>query len=180
MNKIIKYSLFLMALCAISGLLLSFINSITAPIIEENEQEKLRAELEAQFPYAYYRQAGDDANDMASNAIQAYFYAFNEDKELEAVIYRTSYQGYKSQIVSLISIKVDGTIEDAKMISGKDTYDDIIMEHDFGVSGAPVDDYDYVIKAGITITSGAIAQGIDAAVSHFMSIEDELGGISYE
>ncbi|MDD4076980.1 MAG: hypothetical protein PHT03_03270 [Bacilli bacterium] len=180
MNKMLKYSLFLAALCAISGLLLSFINSLTAPIIEENKQIKLRTELEEQFPYDYYMRVDDAANDTKSNTIQAYFYAFNDKKELEAVIYRTSFQGYKSQIICLISIKADGTIENVKMIAGKDTYDAEMRKHDFEIAGEPVDDYNYTVKSGVTITSDAIGLGIDTAVSHFKTIRDSLGGVRYE
>lgn len=180
MNKIIKYSLLLAAICAISALLLAVVNSFAGPIIEEAKQAKLKAELEAQFPYAYYSRADNAANDKKDNDIQAYFYAFNEDKEVQAVIYRTSYQGYKSQIICLISIKVDGKIENVKMVDGNDTYDSDIKKHDFGVAGAPITDYDYVILAGVTKTSDAVGRGLDSAVAHFKTIQNDLGKVRYE
>lgn len=117
MNKTtFKYALFLVAICAIAGLLLALVNKVTAPVIEESRQkelrEALREKLEEYYPYEYYLQGDDGSNDVAENAVQAFYYAFNENKELEAVIFQTSFYGYKSQIISLISIKVDGTIEE--------------------------------------------------------------------
>lgn len=183
MNKTtFKYALFLVAICAIAGLLLALVNKVTAPVIEESRQkelrEALREKLEEYYPYEYYRQGDDGSNDVAENAVQAFYYAFNENKELEAVIFQTSFYGYKSQIISLISIKVDGTIEGARMIAGNDTYD--LSDFDFEVDEETVDDYEYTIKAGMTKTSEGVVNGIDAAVSYFKSIKDDLGGVSYE
>ena len=40
MNKTtFKYALFLVAICAIAGLLLALVNKVTAPVIEESRQE---------------------------------------------------------------------------------------------------------------------------------------------
>ncbi len=178
MNKTtFKYALFLVAICAIAGLLLALVNKVTAPVIE-SRQKSLREKLEEYYPYEYYRQGDDGSNDVAENAVQAFYYAFNENKELEAVIFQTSFYGYKSQIISLISIKVDGTIEGARMIAGNDTYD--LSDFDFEVDEETVDDYEYTIKAGMTKTSEGVVNGIDAAVSYFKSIKDDLGGVSYE
>jgi Na+-translocating ferredoxin:NAD+ oxidoreductase RnfG subunit len=180
MNKTtFKYALFLVAICAIAGLLLALVNKVTAPVIEERSRQKsLPEKLEEYYPYEYYLQGDDGSNDVAENAVQAFYYAFNENKELEAVIFQTSFYGYKSQIISLISIKVDGTIEGARMIAGNDTYD--LSDFDFEVDEETVDDYEYTIKAGMTKTSEGVVNGIDAAVSYFKSIKDDLGGVSYE
>jgi Na+-translocating ferredoxin:NAD+ oxidoreductase RnfG subunit len=177
MNKsIFKYALLLVAICAISGLLLAGVNMITAPIIGSRNQ--INEKLEQYYPYAYYKQADDGSNEVAENAIQAYYYAFDENKNLAAVIYQTSFLGFKSQIVALISIKVDGTVENAKMIGGKDDYS--LSDHDFEIAGESVDSYDYTPKSGATTTSGGVGAGIDAAINHFKSIKDSLGGVSYE
>ena len=178
MNKLLKYSLFLAVLCAISGLLLSFVNSLTAPIIEDRKREERWAALKKHFNYFDYRRVDDESNDTESNVIQGYFYAFNENKELEAVIYRTSFQGYKSQIICLISIKADGTIENVKVIDRGEDND--VTKHNFGVTGEPVDDYNFVPKTGSTETSNTVHESVEAAVSHFKTIRDSLGGVRYE
>ena len=54
MNKIIKLVVFLGVVSAISGLLLGFVNDITAPIIEKNANAAEYATLEVMYPGAEY------------------------------------------------------------------------------------------------------------------------------
>ena len=93
------------------------------------------------------------------------------------MIYRTSFLGFKSQIVALIQSRSTGR---SKRENDRRKDDYSLSDHDFEIAGESVDSYDYTPKSGATKTSGGVGAGIDAAINHFKSIKDSLGGVSYE
>ncbi|MGD9604539.1 MAG: FMN-binding protein [Bacilli bacterium] len=181
MGKPLKYSLILIVLGIIAGFLLAFVNNITSEIINERQQEELKAALEQYFPYEAYSvdQSSNYAN--LNNKISAIYFGFGADDKVSAVIYKTTSQGYGGDVVSLICIGADGKIINAKMIeASKETpgKGDKLFDHDFTIANESVDSYSTEIVAGSTLTSDAVIVGIDAAVSHFKTIANTLGGIT--
>ena len=67
MNKIVKLVLFLGIVSAVSGLLLGFVNDLTAPIIEKNANAAEYATLEVMYPGAEYEKL-DITNDVIGDA----------------------------------------------------------------------------------------------------------------
>ena len=70
MNKIVKLVLFLGIVSAVSGLLLGFVNDLTAPIIEKNANAAEYATLEVMYPGAEYEKL-DITNDVIAGAYEA-------------------------------------------------------------------------------------------------------------
>lgn len=181
-NKILKYSLFLLILCLTAGLLLSFVNSITAPRIKQREKEKVIAALRAEFDYDDYSLGKKGSYPDSDKAIEDIFFAFDKDGSLAAVIYQTAVPGYEKAgfVRTFVEIKRDGTFGMAKMISHNDTatFADKLFAHDFGMAGQNVNSYE-IIVAGVTpkYTLAAVTAGFDAAAAHFKTIQDTLGGI---
>ncbi|MFA7434795.1 MAG: hypothetical protein WC006_00335 [Bacilli bacterium] len=182
-KKILKYTVFLVVLGLIAGVLLGAVNALTSPIIEERAKEQVVGALRKEFDYADYSFGKKVDYPESSDAIQEIFFAFNEDGSLAAVIYQTAVPGYEKTgfVRCFVEIKVDGTFGKAKMISHDDTpsFADKIMDHDFGMADQNVDSYSPVV-AGVTpqFTLGAIIAGFDAAADHFKTIKADLGGVT--
>jgi len=180
-KKILKYSLMLIALGLISGFLLAFINSLTAPVIAARKKAEVKEALQEYFNYNEYTENKSGEYSDLDKSIREIYYAFDENGDLAAIIYQTAAQGYGGEVVSLIGIKADGTFDNAYMISGDKETSGIgskVFEHDFDISDESTDDYSYEVLAGATITSSAVVVGIEAASTHFDTID--LGGIANE
>ncbi|MGD9887192.1 MAG: FMN-binding protein [Bacilli bacterium] len=181
MGKPLKYSLILIVLGIIAGFLLAFVNSITSEIIYERQQAELKAALEEYFPYEAYSVDQSSQYSNLNTKINAIYFGFGADNKLAAVIYKTKAQGYGGDVISLVCIGVNGKIVDAKMIEAtKETpgKGDKLFDHDFTIANESVDSYSTEIVSGSTVTSNAVIDGIDAAISHFITIEGTLGGIT--
>ncbi|HEY8395274.1 MAG TPA: FMN-binding protein [Bacilli bacterium] len=183
MNKTVKYALFLLVIGIIAGGLLALVNSFTAPIIEERQRQAVMEALGEHFDYPSY--SLDKAADYPerNSAIESIYYAFDEEDNLAAVIYKVSAKGYGGQVVTLVGIKADGTFDNAVVIEANNETQGIgsrVLEHDFGVKDENVNDYSYDTVSGATVSSGAVHTGIDVAAAHFKTIQGSLGGIKNE
>lgn len=178
-NKIVKYSVFLIALGIIAGFLLGFVNSFTAPIIESRAKEEAARALREHFQYADYSPSMKEEYPDVSPTIEDIFYTFNEDGKLASVIYKTVAKGYASNVRAYVEVKADGTFGKAVMIEHNDTpsFAAMVEGHDFDITDESVNDYS-PIRAGASYTSDAVIAGIDAAAAHFKTIESKIGGIT--
>ena len=185
MNKTLKYSLFLLVLGILAGGLLAFVNSITAPIINERAKEEATRSLKENFDYADYSlnlvdNLVDEEDKDAYKNITGIYKAYDENGDLAAVIYQTQFMGYENEIVTQISINPDGTFENLVVVTktNEPTHQSgTVNEHDFNLGGntnSPT--YDVISKA--TSTTSAVSKGIDAASKHFNSIKNSLGGVT--
>lgn len=184
MNKYVKYTLFLLVLGLAAGFLLAFVNSITAPIILEAEENAAREALSEYYPFANYKDVTANMNDLDAN-IENVYYAFGADNKLAAIIYKTSVKGYADQVVTLIAFNPDGTFIDAKVIAQKETKGkgdqyQIKPGFSFNVKGETAEEFDYDIIAGATVTGEAAGTGMSSAAKHFRTIQSRLGGVVYE
>ncbi len=167
MKKIIQVSLFLAIISALSGALLSTVNGLTSPIIEERKIAAVRETLESIFPgAAEYREVSvDDPSGAVVNVYEASGagYAFN-----------VSVQGYSNPITFIVAFDMSGQIvgfnvtavNDTPGIGSKvldDTFRDAIL------SKSVNDRIDTI--AGATVSSGAIVKGIDAAKAAYQSLK---------
>ena len=182
-NKILKYTLFLLFLGLIAGVLLGSINALTAPIIDQREKEELLAALYEEFDYPDFSLSQKENYENLDSAIEDIFFAFDEDGKLAAVIYQTAVPGYEKTgfVRTFVEILVDGSFGVAKMISHDDTpsFADSIYDHDFEMKDQKVDNFSPV-TTGVTqtFTLAAITKGFNEAAKHFRSIQSTLGGIT--
>lgn len=102
MKKIVSLVLFLAIVSAVSGVILGYVNSITAPIIEANSMAAEKAYLEAMFPGAEVTIVTDQvADDVVKGAYiaEGQGYAFNCEAN-----------GFAGPVKVLVGMDNDGTI----------------------------------------------------------------------
>ncbi len=172
-NKIVKYSLFLLALGLIAGTLLGLVNRITAPIIAERAQEAARELLGEHFDYPGFGDKTEELSEGFGPEITNVYFTYDAltGGNVVSVIYQTKARGYSSDVEAFVEIKVDGTFGKVFMIAHKDTpsFADPVFTHDFGITGVSINTYTAVVS-GASFTSGAVITGVKAAVKHFKTL----------
>ncbi len=158
--KIVKLTLFLSIVGAIAGGVLSFVNEMTAPIIEKRALEAELANLEILFPDAEFTEL--ELEDGSSHVQSAYVasgegYAF----KVEVLGYNTS-----TPIVFMLGIDMDSNIVGYQVLSQQETslIGSRIAEDEFvsTIVGSTVND-SVDILSGATVSSTAVALGITDA-----------------
>ena len=174
-SKILKYSLFLIALGLIAGFLLGFVNSITSPIIKERAQAAAEAALKEHFVYAGYSGGHIEEFVIDDSRIVEIYRTYDADDKVAAIIYKTVARGYSSDVVSYVEIKADGTFGKAIMIEHGDTpsFANPVKDHDFGITNESINSYSPILS-GASYTSGAVIEGINAAAAHFKANTQKL------
>ena len=160
MKKILQVTLFLALVSALSGALLSAVNGLTSPIIEERKIESI-------FPSAseFQEVSFEDASGVVVNAYEAKGsgYAFN-----------VSVQGYANPITFIVAFDLNGKIVGFNVTAVNDTpgLGTRVAEDDFrnSILNKMMNDSIDVIS-GATVSSGAIVKGIDAAKSVYQSFK---------
>lgn len=184
-KKIIKYSLFLLALGLIAGFLLGLVNSITAPIIESRAKEEAAKALREHYLYAdysanlyedFYKEVKDFPN------ILELYVTFDQDGKAASVIYKTETYGFKSNITAFIEVKVDGKFGKIVILGHDESkgIGDVINTHDFGVTGSSIDNYTPVISSGATFSAKGVINAIKVAADNFKLIGNKVGGMTNE
>ncbi len=168
MPKTIKYSLLLVVLGIVAGVLLAYVNSITAPIIAAREENELKEVLEGYFECERFTE--ETTEYTLDSGIEKIYFGYVDEK-LTMIIYQTSKKGYGGSIVSLVGITLaDDTIVDVQVVTAKDETASIgskVVGHDFTVSGENIQDYSFEIISGATISSNAVKNGLIAAINHY-------------
>lgn len=175
--KVIKLALFLALIASISGGLLSFVNSFTAPIILENAIAAERATLQLLFPttesFVPITNFDDD-----TGAIISIFEAKGA-----GFAYKVTRMGYAAPIVLMLGIANDGTIVGLRVLELADTpgFGMKVGEPAFInsiVGRSSTDPLDLI--SGSTVSSLAAVEAINAARSHFNAlrgIDNGSGGV---
>jgi len=167
--KILKLALFLAIVAGLSGAALSFVYSVTDPMIQEaaiaSEKENL----------VKIYNSGEEFKAIESNtadypSIQG-IYEATSGGSTKGYIYKTSAQGYGGKVVILIALDKDGTYKgfevvdcttETKGIGDKilqDSFKDSIVGQEIG---SPIDTI-----SGATYSSTAVVTGIEEATAHY-------------
>jgi Na+-translocating ferredoxin:NAD+ oxidoreductase RnfG subunit len=145
----------LLALGIVCGLILAGVNSITAPVIAENERQAKLLIL------GEFYNVDDYAIEIVtmSGAIDSVFFLKNKtNNNLEKAVYSVRAYGYQSDIVMLIAVNNDLTIDQYKVVSQGETagIGDVIVGYDFGMAGENVANLDAFAGPTASISSGAV------------------------
>ncbi|MFA5543792.1 MAG: FMN-binding protein [Bacilli bacterium] len=182
MNKNLKYGLFLLVLGAIIGTLLVLVNSITAPIIEEQRLEAIKETIKLVAPeVTEITDETKNIDNLPSGIINVYL-----SKDEKTAIYVARTTGYAGGTVeTLIAFDVTSrAIIDAKVTTAdKQTagIGDAILTHDFKLAGKSASVYadlnvggisspEYDIITGATISSKAVLNGVKLASANFLEV----------
>lgn len=180
MNKALKYGLFLTILGIIVGALLVAVNSVTAPIIAEQERLKVEKAIQEIAPKAEdISEITSDFNNLSNEIIAIY-----QSEDEKYVIYKTVTIGYAGgEVTTLVAFDtktlkiVNAKVTDAKKQTAG--VGDQILTHDFQVAGKAAKDYaninveeikggQYNAISGATVSSKAYLKGVKIAAAHFL------------
>lgn len=192
MKSMIKDTLILLLITVISGGILGLVYQVTKEPIRIAQEEKTQEAYRAAFPEAeIFEEDGDFSHAEAEKIIkEAYpncvietsMYAFDGDMNvLGYVLQVLSTDGYSGNIRFLVGLKLDGTINAVSLLEikesaglGMNAEAVLIPQYQgkpiaiFGVTktgAAKENEVDAI--SGATITTDAINNGVNAAVSYF-------------
>ncbi len=179
MPKTIKYSLLLVVLGIIAGVLLAYVNSITAPIIAARKDAELKEILEEYFECDRF--TDETTNYNLDKGIEKIYFGYVEGK-LELVIYQASTNGYGGPIVSLIGINLaDDKLVDIQVASAENETVGIgseVLDHDFSIAGESINDYSFEIISGATVSSNAVKNNLIVVIKHYTENKSLFGKAS--
>ena len=161
MKKIIHLTVFLAVVGALSAGVLSFVNDLTAPIIEAQKLAAVKESLEVLYPGANFSELSTEADEtgLVSGAYLA---------EGKGYIYSVQVVGYNSStpIDFMMSIDNDGTISGYVVLTQQETngIGSRVADDEFKntVVGKGINDSISTLS-GATVSSTAVVKGINAA-----------------
>ncbi len=118
-NKIIKLTVFLLAVTGIAGLAIGYVNGITAPVIAMQAEEKLRQGYTEIYPGAdeYAVSTEQKSNELIENVILA-----KKGQDTAGVLYIVTPKGYGGEIKVLVGFDVaEQNITGIKILSQAET-----------------------------------------------------------
>lgn len=187
MKSIIKDSLILFAITIIAGFLLGLVYDITKEPIENQKAVAKAKACQAVFEDATEFSeidisAYEDKLNISGVDISEIYSAQNEDNSLGYVITATSHNGYGGDIVLLVGIRNDGTVNGISFISINETAglgmkakeDDFknqfnnkkVEVFEYTKTGAVKDNEIDAISAA-TVTTSAVTEAVNGALTFF-------------
>ncbi len=175
MNKIIKLSLILLVITAVSAAALAFTNNATKDIIEEKILEANKAHMQELFEKADNFAMVDNAKATGEKGVEGVFEALEGSTSLGYVI-ETKTGGFGGDVVILTAIGADGNIVGMRVATQTETagLGSKIEEPDFtsrfdGKSAANelVLNTDIDQLGGATVSSKAALDGVNIAIKVF-------------
>lgn len=171
-NSSMYKTVLLGCVCAVAGVLLAIVNSITAPVIAENAIATVKKNLIEIYPDV------DDFKDISSDALK------DDESGLIDAVYQAGEEGYifslhntgysSDGFTFLIGFNKDGSVSGYTVLSQKETAGkgSLCFEGDYvdEVNQLTADD-DMPIISGATITSQAVNQAVKAAEKVFATLK---------
>lgn len=192
MKSMIKDTLILLLITLISGGILGLVYQVTKEPIRMKQEEKTQEAYKAAFPEAeIFEEDGDFSHAEAEKiikdsypncVIETSMYAFDADMNaLGYVMKVVSSDGYSGNISFLVGLKLDGTINAVSLLEIKESAGlgmnaEAVLIPQY--QGKPIGIFEVTKSgaqkeneidaiSGATITTDAINNGVNAAVSYF-------------
>ncbi len=183
MNKILKLTLILGVIGAISGGALAAVYEVTGPVISAQDARILQSGLSEVFPGDYQFEKLNETSGLTDSAVQIDdVYIVKSGEEIIGLVLQVTSPGSQAPIKMLVGARKDGTISGVKILesletpglganaSNPDYYVDKENKLSFlgqfkgkKCSDNFVPKEDVIAVTGATITSDAIAKGVKAA-----------------
>lgn len=163
MKKIIHLTVFLALIAALAGAALGFANSMTAPVIAENELKAEKDTLREIYKDGKFEVVDKDV----STTIEKIFKV-----EGKGYIFKMKVSGYKDGTSFLVALNSDGTVYDYVAISNGDTKDigTKVADDEFrkSLKGANAENGDILNDtiSGATVSSRPVVEGIAEAAKY--------------
>ena len=160
MKKSVQSTLVLVAICAVMAVLLALTNSITAPIIKQNQDAAANEALLVVMPEG----EGFEKMDVSSYTLPATVTEVYKEANGGYVVTLTT-AGYGSGFVIMCGVSADGTVTGAVCLASTETlgYEKTFGESFTGKDAAGVDAVDTI--SGATKTSSAYKNAIKDALN---------------
>lgn len=186
MKETLKLGLILLVVAAIAGGVLAFTNSVTAPIIAEQEKEGAFGAFAEIFPDADDFVEIDEG--MLSEITSTYENVVEvlevmQGDEVVGYAFNTSSGGYGGPITTISGFNLDGTIQGIRVTENSETPNlgTVIVDNpDFRESfegnitseplvavGAPAGENEVLLLTGATVSTNGVVNGVNAAREAF-------------
>lgn len=173
MKEMFVLGIKLLIITAVSALVLAFTNSVTAPIIAENERAANEAARKELLPSAALF---EDMNIQQGEIIEVYRGV--KDDETEGFVIKTATSGYGGDVVVMTGLDKEGKITKVQVVKHEETpglganaKNESFSSQYMGksnpiqvVKSAPGEN-DIQAITGATITSKSVTKGVNAALS---------------
>jgi len=188
MNETIKLGIVLLLVTAIAGGVLAFSNSITAPIIAEQEKAGSFGAFAEVFTDADDFVAIDEAKlaeIMAENTFVTEVFEAKIGEETIGYAFKTKSGGYGGDIITVSGFSTDGTIVGIRVIensetpglgtkivddpSYRDSYVGKSTSNELVLVSSPAADNEVQLLSGATISSEGVLYGVNGARAAFVN-----------
>ena len=160
MMKSVRSILTLLVICAVMAVLMAVTNTITAPIIEQNQAAAANDALKVVMPNG----EGFEKMDVSGYTLPATVSEVYSEAS-GGYVFKLTTTGYSSGLVILCGVNADGTISGATCLSSSETlgYEKTFGENFIGKNMEGVDGVDTV--SGATRTTGAYRDAMKDALN---------------
>ena len=160
MMKSVRSTLTLLVICAVMAVLMAVTNTITAPIIEQNQAAAANDALKVVMPGG----EGFEKMDVSGYTLPATVTEVYSEAS-GGYVFQLTTTGYSSGLVILCGVNADGTISGATCLSSSETlgYEKTFGENFIGKNMEGVDVVDTV--SGATRTTGAYRDAMKDALN---------------
>lgn len=163
MKKSVLSTVALVSICAVMAILLALTNSVTAPIIKQNQEAAANAALLEVMPNGTgFEKVEFDAATLPKTVTEAY-----KEKSGGYVITLTT-TGYSSGLMIMVGVNADGTVSGAVCLASQETLgkEKTYGESFVGKNAAGVDAVDTITGATKTTTAyrSAVKDALNAAI----------------
>lgn len=184
--KIVRYALVLLVVGIIAGGVLAYSNSITAPIIAEQQKAGSLGAFAEVFPEADDFLPIDEAllsEITSSNNYVQEVYEVKSGDETIGYGFKTKSGGYGGDIITVSGFTMDGTVAGIRVIENSETpglgtkiVDDPAYQESYVgkstaeelvVVASPAADNEVLLLSGATVSSNAVATGVNGAREAF-------------
>ena len=184
-KDMLKTGLFLFAVAAISGTLLAYSESLTAPVIKQNQ---LNAEIEAQnnvLPSFTFSESTTTINGKSIN----YKVGFDKKGNVTGAVFKVSPKGFGGIINTMVGVNPEGKVINYKILSLSETpglgskltsekftngMKTLLSTNNSPVFKVKKDGGDVDAVTAATISSRAFCSGIEEAKENFNLLKDNI------
>lgn len=176
-KEIIKISLILFLITAISALLLAFVNEKTAPLIAENSEKKTQEALKGVMSEAEEFEAVESEFNIEDCTVDRIYKAKDSSGNVIGVCAIIETKGYDSGLKSAVGVGTDGKVTGVEIISHKETpglganaEKEEFRSKYIGKSGkisvvkSNADENEINAISGATMTSDGVTRSVNGAV----------------
>lgn len=182
-KSILVPTIALFVICLVATTLLAFANSVTAPIIEELA---IQTEIESRKKVLVL---AEEFTDESTNGV-SYALGVDKDGNYVGMVFTTTAKSYGGEILVMTGVSMDGKVTGVELLSINDTaglgmnaakpeFKDQFIGLIKGVqvmkNSSSHDNNEITALTGATITSQAVADAVNAALTSFETVTGKAG-----